>query len=57
MPFENKGQFNFGLQQGYALISGYNKMLRDKNISSQEEEKKVNVAPQTANNKQSGFFK
>lgn len=57
MAFENKGQFNFGSKEGYSLISGYNKMLREKGISNEEEAKKSGmVAPRTAN-KQSGFFK
>lgn len=56
MAFENKGQFNFGSKEGYALVSGYNKMLREKGISNEEELKKTGVAPQTAH-KQSGFFK
>lgn len=57
MPFESKGQYNFGSKEGYSLISGYNKMLREKNIANEEEAKKMNVAvPRTAN-KQSGFFK
>ena len=57
MAFENKGQFNFGSKEGYSLISGYNKMLREKGIANEEEAKKMNVAvPRTAN-KQSGFFK
>ena len=57
MSFESKGQYNFGSKEGYSLVSGYNKMLREKGISNEEEAKKVGVvAPRTAN-KQSGFFK
>ena len=57
MPFADKGQYNFGSKEGYSLISGYNKMLRDKKISNEEEAKKAGVvAPRTAN-KQSGFCK
>ncbi len=57
MPFENKGQYNFGSKEAYSLIGGYNKMLREKGIANEEEAKKMNVAvPRTAN-KQSGFFK
>ena len=55
MPFESKGQYNFGSKEAYSLISGYNKMLRDKKVASEDEAKKI-VAPRTAN-KQSGFFK
>lgn len=53
MAFENKGQYMFDRNQGYAMISGYNKMLRDKKISSETELKQA--VPQTAPNKQSGF--
>ena len=56
MPFENKGQYNFGSKEAYGLIKEYNKTLREKQVSSKEEAKKINVAPRTAN-KQSGFFK
>lgn len=56
MGFENKGQYNFGSKEAYSLISGYNKMLRDKKISSEDEAKKINVAPRTVT-RQSGFFK
>lgn len=57
MPFESKGQYNFGSKEAYSLIGGYNKMLREKGIANEEEAKKMNVAvPRTAN-KQSGFFK
>ena len=56
MSFVDKGQYNFSSQQAYSLISGFNKALREKQVSSEEEAKKMNVAPQTAN-KQSGFCK
>ena len=56
MSFVDKGQYNFNSKQAYSLISGFNKALREKQISSEEEAKKMNVAPQTAN-KQSGFCK
>ncbi len=56
MPFVDKGQYNFGSKQAYSLISGFNKTLREKQINSEEEARKINVAPQTAN-KQSGFCK
>lgn len=57
MSFVDKGQYNFGSKQAYSLISGYNKMLRDKNVSSEEDAKKMNVAGPRTVNKQSGFFK
>ena len=56
MSFENKGQYNFGSKEAYGIISGYNKMLRDKKVSSEEDAKKMTAVPRTAN-KQSGFFK
>lgn len=56
MSFVDKGQYNFNSKQAYSLISGFNKALREKQVSSEEEAKKMNVAPQTAN-KQSGFCK
>lgn len=56
MSFVDKGQYNFGSKQAYSLISGYNKMLREKQVSSEDEAKKISVAPRTVN-KQSGFFK
>jgi hypothetical protein len=55
MPFENKGQYNFDSKQAYGLIKEYNKTLRDKGITTEEEAKK-SVAPRTVN-RQSGFFK
>ena len=54
MPFESKGQYNFGSKQAYGIISGYNKMLRDKKISSENDVKGMNAVPRTAI-KQSGF--
>lgn len=56
MSFVDKGQYNFNSKQAYSLISGFNKALREKQVSSEEEAKKMNVAPQTAD-KQSGFCK
>lgn len=56
MSFVDKGQYNFNSKQAYSLISGFNKALREKQVSSEEEAKKINVAPQTAD-KQSGFCK
>lgn len=57
MPFESKGQYNFGSKEAYSLISGYNKMLREKGIANEEEAKKVGtVTPRTVA-RQSGFFK
>lgn len=54
MAFENKGQYLINSQQAYAMMKEYNKMLRDKNVSSTEEEQKLKT--QTAQ-KQSGFGK
>lgn len=55
MPFESKGQYNFGSKEAYGLIKEYNKMLREKKVSSEEDAKRI-VAPRTVN-RQSGFFK
>lgn len=54
MSFESKGQYNFGSKEAYSLISGYNKMLRDKKISSENDVKGINAVPRTVN-RQSGF--
>lgn len=56
MPFVDKGQYNFGSTQAYSMMKEINRALREKEVSSEEEAKNLNVAPQTAN-KQSGFCK
>ena len=56
MPFVDKGQYNFGSQRAYSMMKEINRELREKQVSSEQEAQKINVAPQTAN-KQSGFCK
>ena len=54
MPFVDKGQYNFSSQRAYSMMKEINRELREKQINSEEEARKVIVTPQTAN-KQSGF--
>lgn len=55
MSFVDKGQYNFGSQRAYSMMKEINRELREKQINSEEEARKI-VIPQTAN-KQSGFCK
>lgn len=54
MPFEFKGQQNFSQQQAYEMMKGFNKTLRDKQVSDESQLNKE--TPRTAQ-KQSGFCK
>lgn len=57
MPFEHKNQYLFSQQQAYNMMKDFNKSLRDKEISNENQLGQFKAEmPRTAE-KQSGFCK
>ena len=57
MPFEHKNQYLFSQQQAYNMMKDFNKSLRDKEISNENQVGQFKAEmPRTAE-RQSGFCK
>lgn len=57
MPFEHKNQYLFNQQQAYNMMKEFNKSLRDREVSNENQVGQVKVETPRTVERQSGFCK